>query len=62
MQTKTFGGQQSVEFILWIIGVLGILLVLINQNTITGTTVLTKPYFTYVLLASVFLIGLGSKF
>jgi 4-hydroxybenzoate polyprenyltransferase len=59
METTNSSTHKTIEYTIWIIGMLGILFVIMNQNTIGGASFITKEYFPFILIASMVLISLS---
>jgi hypothetical protein len=57
MTTDTTAKAKTIEFVIWLIGALGILFVVVNQNTVAGTGPITKQYFPYILITGILLIS-----
>ncbi len=59
MDAKLESREKTIELVLWIIGILGIALVMVNQNTVSGVGFLTKNYFPVILVLSMIFISLS---
>jgi CDP-diglyceride synthetase len=56
MEATAISKQKTIEFAIWLVGVIGIMVVIVYQRNLIDKGYNTKGYFSYILFASIILL------